>query len=183
MIKADCIDKFQFIAVTDQRGLNPGIQGILGLGPLNNKSPSLFSELLKKDMVPQPLVSFSLGSNSKTAAHKAQDSYMTLGGVNRSQFVGELTEFSISTNTWWAPSLNGFHYSNEVIAQFEDTKAFAVIDTGTSMLALPKVYLSLLINSWKRDMPDDVPFDCSLGVCIAATHCDIVKKAIGSITF
>lgn len=46
LTNADCIGKFQFIAVMEQRGLNAGIQGILGLGPLNNKSPSLFSELL-----------------------------------------------------------------------------------------------------------------------------------------
>lgn len=51
------------------------------------------------------------------------------------------------------------------------------------MLAIPKVYLSLLINSWKRDMPNEIPFDCSLGVCIANAHCDVVRGHIGSITF
>ena len=182
LANADCVSDFQFIAVTESRGLNAGIQGILGLGPFNQKSPSLFSEMLRKNMVDKPIVSFSLGSNSKTAKNSAE-SYMILGGINETQYVGQLQDFKISTNQWWAPSLNGFHYSDEVIVQFADNTAFAVIDTGTSMLALPKVYLNLLINMWKRDLPDNVPFDCSLGVCIAATHCDRVKKTIGSVTF
>ena len=63
LVALGCVQNFQFIAITRAEGLNAGIQGILGLGPFNSKSPSLFQELCVQGMVTQPIISFSLGSN------------------------------------------------------------------------------------------------------------------------
>ena len=108
---------------------------------------------------------------------------MLFGGINRSQYVGELVNFSISTDNWWAPSLNGFHYGNNVLNLFNDYQAYAVVDTGTSMLCLPKVYFGLLMARWRASLPPSMPLDCSLGVCITPTHCDKVEGVVSSIIY
>ena len=108
---------------------------------------------------------------------------MELGAINKEQYVGELLNFSISTDNWWAPSLNGIHYGNGVLNLFADHQAYAVVDTGTSMLCLPKVYFSLMMANWRASLPSTIPLDCSMGVCITSTHCDKVMNMVKSITF
>ena len=70
---------------------------------------------------------------------------MLLGGINRSQYIEPLHNFSIATDTWWAPSLNGIHYGSHVINQFPNYRAYAVIDTGTSKLCFPRGYFTLIM--------------------------------------
>ena len=78
----ECVQNFQFIAITQSKGLNAGIQGILGLGPFNQKSPSLFQELVMQGTIRDPVISFSLGSNFTNTRNYTQESYMLLGGIN-----------------------------------------------------------------------------------------------------
>lgn len=97
---------------------------------------------------------------------------MLLGGINPDQYIHPLHNFSIATDSWWAPSLNGIHYGEHVMNLFSDHQAYAVIDTGTSMLCMPKGYFTLMAAQWKSNLPQSHPLDCSLGVCIAKEHCD-----------
>jgi hypothetical protein len=62
---------------------------------------------------------------------------MTFGGVNKTQIVGDLKSFKLSTDNWWALNFKGLIYNNQIIDTFKDNYALAVIDTGTSMLAFP----------------------------------------------
>jgi|APCry1669189534_1035231.scaffolds.fasta_scaffold86347_1 hypothetical protein len=45
--------------------------------------------------------------------------------------------FLLSTDKWWALNFKGLIYNNQIVDTFDDNRALAVIDTGTSMLAFP----------------------------------------------
>ena len=68
--------------------------------------------MYNRGKVKQPLISFSLGSKFSNSNRQNTDSYMTFGGVNHSQYIGELTKFDIDEDQWWAPSLNGLVYND-----------------------------------------------------------------------
>jgi hypothetical protein len=57
-----------------------------------------------------------------------------------------LKSFKLSNENWWALNLKGLIYNNQIIDSFEDNGALAVIDTGTSMLAVPKLYYDIIVK-------------------------------------
>ena len=64
---------------------------------------------------------------------------MIFGGVNESQYIGDLHSFPLVTNIWWALDLKEIGYNGYTIADYNpEDKAIAVIDTGTSISSLPK---------------------------------------------
>ena len=85
------------MAISRQLHLNAGIDGILGLGADLKAAPSLFDNLKKSGIIKEAMFSFSLGNIDKNV-----DSYMLFGGINKTQYVGNLTDFSLKTNHWWA---------------------------------------------------------------------------------
>jgi hypothetical protein len=44
--------------------------------------------------------------------------------------------------------------------KFENDQALAVIDTGTSMLAFPKVYYNIVVQRWKEQISNPDHIDC-----------------------
>ena len=57
-----------------------------------------------------------------------------------------MKSFKLSNENWWALNLKGLIYNNQIIDSFEDNGALAVIDTGTSMLAVPKLYYDIIVK-------------------------------------
>ena len=43
---------------------------------------------------------------------------MTFGGVNKTQIVGDLKSFKLSTDNWWALNFKGLIYNNQIIDTF-----------------------------------------------------------------
>lgn len=82
-----CVGDFPFIAIRNMSGLNEGIQGILGMGPSKESAPSFIESLQMHQRIENGLTSFSLGNNNPKLG---QDSYMIFGGINYTQFVGDL---------------------------------------------------------------------------------------------
>ena len=63
---------------------------------------------------------------------------MIFGGYDESQFVGNLSWHKIVNDNWWALDLREIKYGNTIVDQFSKyDMAFAVIDTGTSLITLP----------------------------------------------
>lgn len=60
-LTGSCIDDFDFMAITRASGLNPGIDGILGLGPNYNNGPSYLMAMYEEEVIDEAIVSFSLG--------------------------------------------------------------------------------------------------------------------------
>ena len=101
-----CIKQFEFMAISSQKHLNDGINGILGLGADLKAAPSLFDNLKKSGIIKEAMFSFSLGSIEKSD----QKSYMIFGGTNQTQYIGNLTNFSLKTNHWWALDMREMRY-------------------------------------------------------------------------
>ena len=51
------------MAISEQLGLNPGIDGILGLGPNYTDGPSYVMGLKNSSLIDEAIISFSLGYN------------------------------------------------------------------------------------------------------------------------
>jgi len=45
---------------------------------------------------------------------------MMFGGVNEAQYVGDLHEFSLATNKWWAVNFKSIMYGGSNIRSYED---------------------------------------------------------------
>lgn len=65
-----------------------------------------------QDKINKTIVSFSLGYNN--GEYLRQNSYMILGGVNTSQIHGDLKEFKLVNNKWWALQFSEFRYSDKI---------------------------------------------------------------------
>jgi len=52
------------MAITEETGLNNGIDGILGLGPSVENGPSYMQHAYSEGLIDNPLLSFSLGYNN-----------------------------------------------------------------------------------------------------------------------
>jgi hypothetical protein len=63
-ISGSCIDEFDFMAIDRAVGLNPGIDGILGLGPNHNNGPSYLMAMYEEEVIDEAIISFSLGYNN-----------------------------------------------------------------------------------------------------------------------
>ena len=82
------------------------------------------------------------------------------GGVNEDQYVGDLHTHRLQNNRWWALDMSEILYNHESLGRFTNTmkthnmkefkhNAFAVIDTGTSLTAVPQAFFNKLARRWK----------------------------------
>ena len=107
------------------------------------------------------------------------------GGINHEQYVGKLHKFKLANNKWWSIDFSAVIYDSENLGTFskkgeatgedeiEDLKlqAFAVVDTGTSMMAMPHDQFVLLSSRWKNQINNSTAFSCQQGLCIATLSC------------
>jgi len=61
--------------------------------------------------------------------------------------------------------------------------SYGVLDTGTSMLAIPKKYHEILAREWRAAVGDDNRFRCEEGLCYAAYECEDLGKIVKSLSF
>lgn len=80
-------------------------------------------------------------------------------------------KFKLVNNKWWAVDLGEIIYNEESLGRFSsyhpdtgdriaDIKnggAFAVVDTGTSIMAIPEKYQSMLTRRWQKQVNSKYP--------------------------
>eukprot|EP00756_Hemistasia_phaeocysticola_P024646 Hpha_TRINITY_DN15959_c2_g9::TRINITY_DN15959_c2_g9_i2::g.70625::m.70625/K01379/CTSD; cathepsin D len=132
---AGVVSKGQVFAETTQE---PGISwdvgrfdGILGFGwpqiSVNGITP-YFNSLVAAGAVEEPVFSFWLsGTPGKNAGE------LTLGGVDANHFDGEMQYIPVSQEGYWQVSADSMSVGGKPIK----TGFEAVVDTGTSLIALP----------------------------------------------
>jgi hypothetical protein len=124
-----------FAEITDVSGLGMAFLigkfgGILGMGWRSisvDGVPTVFEGLLAQRLIDQPVFSFYLSSTS------GKDGELLLGGINPNHYTGPMTWVPLISETYWEVTLDSLQMAGKVVSQAK----FAVLDTGTSILAGP----------------------------------------------
>jgi saccharopepsin len=105
--------------------------GILGLGYDTisvNRMPPAFYEMISQNLIDEAVFAFRLGSSEDDGGEA------TFGGINPSAYTGPISYVPVRRKAYWEVELEKVVFGDEVL-ELEDTGA--VIDTGTSLIALP----------------------------------------------
>ena len=115
--------------------------GILGLGydsiSVNHVVPPFYN-LVDHGLVDEPVFSFYLGN---TANGDGDESEVCLGGINKDHYTGELIKIPLRRKAYWEVEFDAITFGTES-AELDGTGA--VLDTGTSLNALPSTLAELL---------------------------------------
>ena len=130
--------------------------------------------------IDKAIASFSLGYNNGDSV--TQPSYMMFGGLNETQYVGDLYKFKLATNKWWALNFKSLIYNGNSIRYYGDDEAIGVIDTGTSMMAVPEDLHTVLSNRWASSIGSKAQFACQQGLCLGGAQCDFFEGILGNLT-
>ena len=116
-----------------------GLHGTLGLGPNRNKVPSFVDSMKNLKLIDKKVMSFSINYHNSTTTEQTE-SYVTFGAVNGNDYKGNMYNHEAVTdntmNNWWTLPLKGLQYNNKNI--FKSQVNYAIIDSGTSFIYLPK---------------------------------------------
>ncbi|KGO77819.1 Peptidase aspartic, catalytic [Penicillium italicum] len=114
--------------------------GILGLGYDTisvNKMVPPFYHMINQKLVDEPVFAFYLGDANKDG----DNSVATFGGIDESHYTGELIKIPLRRKAYWEVELNAIALGNNV-AELDNTGV--ILDTGTSLIALPSTMAELL---------------------------------------
>lgn len=140
------IPKQVFAEATSEPGLAFAFgkfDGILGLGyntiAVNQIVPPIYNAI-DQGLLDEPRFAFYLGDNSK---NEENGGLATFGGIDESQFSGDITWLPVRRKAYWEVSFDGIGLGDEYA---ELTSTGAAIDTGTSLITLPSS-LAEIINA------------------------------------
>ncbi|KAI5290331.1 Vacuolar protease A [Ascosphaera aggregata] len=164
--------------------------GIFGLGYDTisvNKIVPPFYNMLNQGLLDEPVFAFYLGDANK----EGDSSEATFGGIDKSHFKGDLIKLPVRRKAYWEVELDSISLGSES-AELENTGA--ILDTGTSLIALPSTLASLLNKeigakkSWngqytieceKRDSLPDLTFTLT-GYNFTISPYDYILEVQGS---
>ena len=113
--------------------------GILGLGYDTisvNKIVPPFYNMLDQGLLDEPVFAFYLSS-----IDSGDESEAIFGGVNEDHYTGKLTKIPLRRKAYWEVDLDAITFGDQT-AEIDSTGA--ILDTGTSLIALPKTLAELL---------------------------------------
>ncbi|KAF2862274.1 Asp-domain-containing protein [Piedraia hortae CBS 480.64] len=186
------IKKQLFAEATSEPGLAFAFgrfDGILGLGYDTisvNGIPPPFYNMIHQDLLDEPIFAFYL-SDTKTG----DDSEAVFGGVNKDHYTGKMTKLPLRRKAYWEVDLDSITFGDET-AEVDSTGA--ILDTGTSLIALPSTLAELLnreigakksfngqytVECEKRDKLPDLTFTLS-GYNFSITAYDYILEVQGS---
>jgi len=113
--------------------------GILGLGYDTisvNKMPPPFYNMLDQKLLDEPVFAFYLSDTNE-----ADDSEVTFGGVNKDHYEGTMTKIPLRRKAYWEVDLDAITFGDST-AEIDNTGV--ILDTGTSLIALPSTLAELL---------------------------------------
>jgi saccharopepsin len=163
--------------------------GILGLGYDSisvNHIPPPFYNMIDQGLLDEPVFAFYL-SNSDNG----DESVATFGGVDKSHYKGKITNIPLRRKAYWEVNLDTITFGEDS-ADLDNTGA--ILDTGTSLIALPSTLADLLnakigakkgfngqytVDCSKRDTEPDMTFTLS-GYNFSITAHDYIQEIQGS---
>ncbi|KIN00806.1 hypothetical protein OIDMADRAFT_197653 [Oidiodendron maius Zn] len=183
-----------FAEATEEPGLAFAFgrfDGILGLGydtiSVNRIVPPFYS-LIDQGLIDEPVFAFYLGD---TAGKDEGASEAVFGGIDESHYTGKLTEIPLRRKAYWEVDFNSISFGDET-AELSETGV--ILDTGTSLIALPSTLADLLnkemgakkgyngqysIDCSARDSLPDVTFNLA-GYNFSITPYDYILEVQGS---
>lgn len=114
--------------------------GILGLGYDTisvNKIVPPFYNMIDQKLIDEPVFAFYLSDTN----NEGEESEATFGGVNKDHYKGKLTKIPVSRKAYWEVPLDAITFGKDT-AELDDTGV--ILDTGTSLIALPSTLAELL---------------------------------------
>jgi saccharopepsin len=183
-----------FAEATEEPGLAFAFgrfDGILGLGydtiAVNRIVPPFYS-MIEQGLLDEPVFAFYLGD---TAGTDEGSSEAVFGGIDKSHYTGKMIEIPLRRKAYWEVDFNSISFGSQT-AELAETGV--ILDTGTSLIALPSTLADLLnkemgatkgyngqytIDCSKRDSLPDVSFDLS-GYSFSITPYDYILEVQGS---
>ncbi|KAI9830230.1 MAG: Vacuolar protease A [Sarea resinae] len=134
--------------------------GILGLGydtiSVNKIVPPFYS-MLKEDLLDEPVFAFYLGDTNNG---DGDDSEAIFGGVDSSHYTGKITKIPLRRKAYWEVDLDAITFG-DATAELDNTGV--ILDTGTSLIALPSTLAELLNKEMgaKKSYNGQYTVDCS----------------------
>jgi len=183
-----------FAEATEEPGLAFAFgrfDGILGLGYDTisvNKIVPPFYEMINQGLLDEPVFAFYLGDTNNG---EGDESEATFGGINKDHYTGKLTEIPLRRKAYWEVDLDAITFG-DATAELDNTGV--ILDTGTSLIALPTTLAELLnkeigakkgyngqytIECDKRDSLPDASFTLS-GYNFTITPYDYILEVQGS---
>lgn len=182
-----------FAEATEEPGLAFAFgrfDGILGLGydtiSVNKIVPPFYS-MIDQGLLDEPVFAFYLGN----ADNEGDESEAVFGGVNEAHYSGKLTEIPLRRKAYWEVDLDAITFGDST-AELDNTGV--ILDTGTSLIALPSTLAELLnkeigakkgyngqytVECEKRDSLPDMAFTLS-GYNFSITPYDYILEVQGS---
>ncbi|KAK4955240.1 aspartic proteinase precursor [Elasticomyces elasticus] len=113
--------------------------GIMGLGydtiSVNHITPPFYT-MIDQGLLDEPVFAFYLGDTNS-----GEDSEAIFGGINKDHYTGEMTKIPLRRKAYWEVDLDAITFGGQT-AEIEATGA--ILDTGTSLIALPSTLAELL---------------------------------------
>jgi saccharopepsin len=113
--------------------------GILGLGYDTisvNKIVPPFYNMIDQGLVDEPVFAFYLSDTNE-----GSESVATFGGIDKGHYTGELVKIPLRRKAYWEVDLDAITFGKDT-AELDDTGV--ILDTGTSLIALPSSLAELL---------------------------------------
>jgi len=183
-----------FAEATEEPGLAFAFgrfDGILGLGFDTisvNKIPPPFYNMIEQGLLDEPVFAFYLGDTNNG---EEDESEAIFGGVNKDHYTGKMTNIPLRRKAYWEVDLDAITFGDNT-AELENTGV--ILDTGTSLIALPSTLAELLnkeigakksyngqytVECEKRDSLPDMSFTLS-GYNFSITPYDYILEVQGS---
>ncbi|KAK8227156.1 extracellular aspartic protease [Phyllosticta capitalensis] len=137
------VKKQDFAEATSEPGLAFAFgrfDGILGLGydtiSVNHIVPPFYN-MIEQGLVDEPVFAFYLSDTNE----EGSESVATFGGVDSSLYEGKMTKIPLRRKAYWEVQLDSITFG-DATADLDNTGA--ILDTGTSLIALPSTLAELL---------------------------------------
>jgi saccharopepsin len=188
------VKKQDFAEATEEPGLAFAFgrfDGILGLGydtiSVNGMVPPFYN-MIDQGLLDEPVFGFYLGS---TDNGDSDESEAIFGGINKDHYTGKMTTIPLRRKAYWEVDLDAISFG-DATAQLDNTGV--ILDTGTSLIALPSTLAELLnkemgakkgyngqytVDCEKRDTLPDMTFTLT-GYNFTITPYDYILEVQGS---
>jgi saccharopepsin len=113
--------------------------GILGLGYDTisvNRIPPPFYNMIDQGLIDEPVFAFYLSDTNS-----GKESECMFGGVNKDLYTGKVTKIPLRRKAYWEVDLDAITFGDQT-AELDSTGA--ILDTGTSLIAMPSTLAELL---------------------------------------
>ena len=187
------VKKQDFAEATEEPGLAFAFgrfDGILGLGYDTisvNKIVPPFYNMIEQGLLDEPVFAFYLGDSNT----EGDESEAIFGGIDEDHYEGKITYIPLRRKAYWEVDFDAITFGGNT-AELENTGV--ILDTGTSLIALPSTLAELLnkeigakksyngqytVECEKRDSLPDMTFTLS-GYDFTITPYDYILEVQGS---